>query len=387
MRIEKVEAIWISCPIPMERRHTSDYGTLSTFDMTLVVITDDEGRVGYGECKAAVASAGSCQALVSCIESEIAPSILGKPASEITRIWHSLYNGTRAHYGAKHGRVFPVLGRRGHLISSLSGIDMALWDLKGKTLNTSLVSLLGGRYRTSMPAYASGGWADLEGIGNQVAGYVSKGFQGVKMRVGIVDGDVYTSALRTEAARASLPSEVKLMVDAHGTWSFSEAKKYLKLCDHLDLHWIEEPLSPDMRSYLPDLKRISKSPIAAGESEFTRFDIRDLIQSGGVDVLQPDLAIIGGISEARYVSQLAEIYQLEFAPHCWGSPLSFSAGVQLAFASSTARYIEYSLGYNPLMRHLSIEDWTAHQGMVALPTSPGLGVTINWDFVNEYRKD
>ncbi len=228
MKITNVEAFWLRCPIPFEKQHVSDYGRLSNFDMTLVVITTENGLQGFGEAKAAVGSSGECASIVSCIENEIKPLLLGKDARNITRIWEHIYNGTRDHYALSRGRKFPILGRRGLTISALSGIDTALWDLKGKMLGVPVVDLLGGACREEMPAYASGGWANEENIGEQLLSYVSKGFNGVKMRVGIMDNDVRTSIKRVWAARMALGENIKLMADAHGTFSVPEAKQFCK---------------------------------------------------------------------------------------------------------------------------------------------------------------
>jgi L-alanine-DL-glutamate epimerase-like enolase superfamily enzyme len=130
----------------------------------------------------------------------------------------------------------------------------------------------------------------------------------------------------------------------------------------------------------------TRTPIAAGESESTRFDFRDLIVDESVDVLQPDLAICGGPTEGRRIAALAEAHQLELAPHCWGSALSFSAGVSLAFASSAARVIEYSLGGNPLLREMPEESIGVERGTVRAPTAPGWGVTPRPDFLDEHTR-
>ncbi len=217
MIIKDVDAVWLHCPIPYDKQHTSDFGRLASFDMTLVTITTENGLVGYGEAKAAVASAGTCASLVACIKHELKPMLVGQDARDINRLWEIMYNGTRDHYALARGRAFPVLGRRGLTISAMSGIDVALWDLLGKHLNVPIISLLGGACRDTMPAYASGGWADVDGIGKQLKGYVSKGFDAVKMRVGVMDGDVATSVARVKAARKALGPEIKIMVDAHGT--------------------------------------------------------------------------------------------------------------------------------------------------------------------------
>lgn len=336
MKITNVEAFWLRCPIPKEKQHFSDYGLLTNFDMTLVVITTEDGLQGFGEAKAAVGSSGVCASIVSCVENELKPVLMGKDARNITRLWEEMYNGTRDHYALSRGRKFPILGRRGLTVSAMSGIDTALWDLKGKALNVPVAELLGGTCRDFMPAYASGGWADVNNIGAQLNGYVSKGFRGVKMRVGIMDETVQNSINRVKAAREAIGPDIKLMADAHGTFSVPEAKQFCRGVEDCNLYWFEEPVSPDNRHGTAEVRSATAIPIAAGESEYTSFDIRDLLEVRALDVVQPDAAIIGGISEAMRVGHLANVQQLELAPHCWGSAFSFMAGLNVAFASPSA---------------------------------------------------
>lgn len=386
MKISNVEAYWLRCPIPEEKQHISDYGLLTNFDMTLVIVTLENGLQGFGEAKAAVGSSGVCASIVSCVENELKPILVGKDARHINRVWEHIYNGTRDHYALKRGRKFPILGRRGLTISALSGVDTALWDLKGKMLNVSVMELLGGACRDKMPAYASGGWASADRIGEQLQGYVSKGFQGVKMRVGVMDERVENSIARVRAAREALGNDIKIMADAHGTFSVPEAKQFCRGVEDYNLYWFEEPISPDNRHGTAEVRAATTIPIAAGESEYTSFDVRDLIEVRAIDVAQPDAAIIGGISEAMRVSHLANVYQLELAPHCWGSAFSFMAGVNVAFASPSATIIEFSLGGNPMMYDLVQEKIETKEGMIAAPKGPGLGLTPNWDFVKEYSQ-
>ena len=386
MKIANIEAFWIRCPIAEQKQHRSDYGLLTHFDMTLVVVTTADGNQGFGEAKAAVGSSGSCASIVSCIENEIKPQLVGKDARAISRNWEHVYNGTRDHYALSRGRKFPVLGRRGITISALSGVDTALWDLKGKALGVPVTELLGGSCRDEMQAYASGGWANAEQIGEQLKGYTSKGFKGVKMRVGVMDTTVKESIRRVRAAREALPESTKLMADAHGTFSVPEAKQFCRSVEDFDLYWFEEPISPDNRHGTAEVRRSTTIPIAAGESEYTTFDMRDLIDLRALDVLQPDCAIVGGITEAMRTAQLAHTYQLELAPHCWGSAFSFMAGVSVAFAAPSANVIEFSLGGNPMMYDLVNEKIEAANGMIQAPSAPGLGLTPNWDFVKDFKQ-
>ncbi|MDX2245476.1 MAG: mandelate racemase/muconate lactonizing enzyme family protein [Bacteroidia bacterium] len=386
MKITAVEAYWLRCPIPREKQHTSDYGLLTDFDMTLVVVTTDNGLQGFGEAKAAVGSSGVCASIVTCVEKELQPILLGQDARNISQLWEKMYNGTRDHYALSRGRGFPILGRRGLTVSAMSGIDMALWDIKGKSLGVPVADLLGGICRESMQAYASGGWADVEGIGAQLKGYLDKGFDAVKMRVGVMDKSVANSVARVKAAREAVGPQVKIMADAHGTYSVPEAKRFCRELEDYDLYWFEEPISPDNRVGTAEVRSSTAIPIAAGESEYTRFDIRDMIEHRAIDVVQPDAAIIGGITEAVRVAQLAHTWQLELAPHCWGSAFSFMAGINVAFASPAATIIEFSSGGNPMMYELVNEKIAAKNGRIEAPRTPGLGVTPNWDFVNEFKQ-
>lgn len=387
MKITNVEAFWLRCPIPPAKQHRSDYGLLTDFDMTLVVVTTDSGLQGFGEAKAAVGSSGVCASIVSCVENEIKPLLIGKDARHISAIWEHVYNGTRDHYALSRGRKFPILGRRGLTISALSGVDTALWDLKGKALGVPVVELLGGACRDRMEAYASGGWANADNIGAQLNSYIEKGFKGVKMRVGIMDDTVAESVKRVKAAREAIGNNIKLMTDAHGTFSVPEAKQFCRGVEDCNLYWFEEPISPDNRHGTAEVRATTSIPIAAGESEYTTFDVRDLIEVRALDVIQPDSAIIGGITESMRVAHLAHVHQLELAPHCWGSAFSFMAGVNVAFASPAAVVIEFSLGGNPMMYDLVNEKITVENGMISAPTAPGLGLTPNWDFVREFKQD
>ena len=202
-----------------------------------------------------------------------------------------------------------------------------------------------------------------------------------------MDETVAESIKRVRAAREALPDHIKLMTDAHGTFSVPEAKQFCRGVEDCNLYWFEEPISPDNRVGTAEVRASTHIPIAAGESEYTAFDVRDLISEKAIDVIQPDCAIIGGITEAMRVSQLAHTYQLELAPHCWGSAFSFMAGLSVAFASPSANVIEFSLGGNPMMYELVKEKISVDEkGMLSQPTQPGLGLTPNWDFVKEFKQ-
>src|SRR5262249_5800577 len=150
------EAAWLHVPLPAEKQHRSDFGRISAFDGVLVSVRTDEGSVGYGEAKPAVGSSGNGAAIVAIVTQELAPLLVGRDASEIGVLGQILLNGSRAELAQRAGRSMPILGRRGVHRAAIAGIDLALWDLLGKSRNCSVLALLGGACRPSIPTYASG---------------------------------------------------------------------------------------------------------------------------------------------------------------------------------------------------------------------------------------
>jgi D-galactarolactone cycloisomerase len=385
MRITAVRASWLRALIPAAAAHVSDFGRNDSFNMCLVEIDTDAGITGLGEAKAAVGNLGNYAAIVTLIREEFAPLLIGRDPRDITGAWDLLYNGTRAHYAAREGRTFPTVGRRGITLSAVSGVDIALWDILGRSLGVPLWRLLGGCYRARVPAYASGGWAPVGAIGKQMLQYVERGHRAVKMRVGLQDKSVDDSAARVIEARETLGPGVGIMVDAHGTWSVREAQRFARKVEACDLAWLEEPVSPDNVAGQAEVRGATDIPIAAGESEQTRFAFREMLEARAVDVLQPDPAIAGGLTETRTIAALAASHGLTVAPHLWGSAILFATGLHLCVSTPCATLLEYSRGENPLLNELVEEPIAFEDGHVLAPTGPGLGLTLRRDFVERVR--
>ncbi|MDE0813207.1 MAG: mandelate racemase/muconate lactonizing enzyme family protein [Alphaproteobacteria bacterium] len=386
MKIKSVTASWLHVPIPEKQQHTSDFGATRSFDSTLVRIETEGGLVGYGEAKAEVGSTGKNAGLDALINEELSLLLVGEDARDISRLWDVMYNGSRAHFAIDRGRVFPVLGRRGHLISAISGIDMALWDILGKSLGEPVWRLLGGRRKVSYPAYASGGWAPTAGIVEELQSFIDRGnFKAVKMRVGAGDGTLAHSVERVKAARAGLAPDIDIMCDAHGTFSVAEAKRFCREVADCNIGWLEEPVVADDKRGMAEVRASSDVPISTGESEFTRFAFRDLAELRACDIFQPDLSICGGVTEAMRIEAIASAFQLRFAPHLWGGALTFASGLHVLSVASTGFIVEYSLGANPMLHELVVEDFTVVDGHLEIPDRPGLGVTVDEEFVEKYR--
>lgn len=360
---------------------------MDTFNSGLVTIQTEDGLTGYGEAKVHVGSAGNYAAVCAVIEHELAPLLLGEDARNITGLWQKMYNGSRAHHAGNHGRSFPVLGRRGVTVSAISGIDVALWDLLGKSLGVPVYQLLGGRCRDRILAYASGGWGGPGQIAAEGRRYVEMGYRAIKIRAGLNDPTIDVSAERVRELREAVGPGVKLMIDGHGTLSVPDAKRLCRKLEPYDVAWFEEPTPIDYPDGMRQVREATDIPIAAGESEQTRYPFRDLLQLGAVDVLQPDLSICGGISEARHIASLASAYQTQLAPHVFGGGVIFAAGLHFAAAIPNVAILEHCHGYNPLLHEMVPERFPLVDGQFEFSDRPGLGVTPDAAFVAEFTRD
>ena len=386
MKIKSVTATWLRVPIPEDRQHISDFGRVASFDTTLVRIETECGLVGHGEGRGSVFSASVNHALVAIIEHEFAPLIVGEDPRDITRLWDLMYNGTRAHYALARGHVFPAMGRRGITIAGISAIDIALWDILGKSLDAPVWRLLGGRRHERMPAYASGGWKPADQVADELRAFLDVGgFKAVKMRVGSGDGTLAHSVARVHRAREGLGPDIEIMCDAHGTYTVAEAKRFCRQVEDCNIAWFEEPVTADDKRGLAEVRAGTDIPIATGESEFTRFAFRDLLELRAADILQPDLSIAGGITETMRIEALCAAYQVRFAAHIWGGATTFAAGLHCSAAATSSFILEYSVGANPMLHGLAVEDFTVEDGHIAIPDRPGLGVTIDDEFVARYK--
>jgi L-alanine-DL-glutamate epimerase-like enolase superfamily enzyme len=387
MRIKTVQAWWVRIPIEASRQHRSDFGRLATFDAAILRIETDDGLVGWGEGKNAAGSAGTYAGLVHLLNHEVAPRLIGRDPTDISPIWDMLYNGVRHESAARAGHAMPELSRRGLSVAAISAVDIALWDILGKSLGVPVWKLLGGRKADRLPAYASGGWADAGTIGEQLNSYIEAGgFKSVKMRVGAMDGAPLVSAGRVKAARKGIGPSVDLMVDAHGTYTVADARRFIELVRDCDLAWFEEPVIGDDKPGMAEVRASGNVPIAAGESEATRFDFRDLAMLKAADIFQPDPAFCGGITEAMRISALASAFNLRFAPHLWAGAPCFFSGLHLCAASPASFVIEYSLGANPMIHDLVEDTIVAKDGMIEIPDRPGLGFTMNERFLEAHAQ-
>jgi L-alanine-DL-glutamate epimerase-like enolase superfamily enzyme len=386
--IRSVRAIPLRCPLPEARRHTSDFGRQDRFDVVLVAVHTAAGITGCGEAKAAVGSVGETAAVCAAVNGDLAQGLVGRDARDIAALWEAMYSGPRAGHALAAGWSMPVVDRRGARAAALGGLDIALWDAVGQYYGLPVHRLMGGRCRDRVPVYASGGWAGPERIGEELGAYRAQGgFRAFKMRVGVMDGDVPRAAARIAAAREALGDADALFADAHGTMTVPQAKDFCRRVADLRLGWLEEPTPVDDLRAMAEVRQAAALPIAAGESEVTRYAFRDLILVGGADIVQPDPAICGGLTEAGRIATLASAHLRTVVPHLWGSAVLFAAGLQLAAACPNVPILEYPMGGNPALHELTEDPPRPAAGEIAIPDAPGLGLAIRSDFVDRHRID
>lgn len=352
----------------------------------LVEVVTDAGIVGYGECFGGGLIARGNKAIV---EQTIAPLVIGMDPMASEVIWHKVYNYLRDH------------GQKGMPIQALSGIDIALWDIAGKVLDLPLYAMLGGAFRTKVPVYGYGMMlqqvSDLpDRFRDQGARLRECGFAALKMKLGL---GLQKDLQLVDAVRDGIGNDLQLMVDVNHCYTLREAMPLGRELERRDVYWLEEPVAPEDRRGYRELREALDINIAGGEAEFTRWGFRDLIDERCVDILQPEVCGLGGITEYRKVLALAHTHFVPVVNHCWGSAVAVAVNLHLSMAmpdlpgaahavqpmlefDTTPNRFRDQLLKNPLeiMRQVRTGD-----GSASAPEGPGLGIEIDFDFVNAFR--
>ena len=341
----------------------------------LLRLETDDGLIGWGE----PVVEGRAATTQACIH-ELEPYLLGADPRNVEDIWQTIYRG-----GFYRGG--PVL------TSALSGIDQALWDIKGKALGVPVHELLGGRVREKMEVYS---WIDShtpEICAKSALEKKAQGFRNIKMlgtgRIGwINDSRAITGLLeKVQAVRDAAGPDFGIAIDFHGRAHQGTAKTLLKELEPLKPLFVEEPVLVENIDVFERLHRFTSIPLATGERNYTRWGFKDLLERGCVDIIQPDLSHAGGISEVRRIAAMAEAYDVALAPHCPLGPVALAACLQVDFACVNACIQEQSIGmaYNKgqeigdYLRDKSVFQY--RDGFVSLLRGPGLGLEVDEDKV------
>jgi D-galactarolactone cycloisomerase len=367
MKIAAVRTHVLRHRLPPEDRFDSAFSTFFDRWACLVEIETDAGLVGWGECL------GPARANAA-LASEMGEALVGRDPRDVEPIWFDLYAAWRDQ------------GQRGVTMTAQSGIDIALWDLCGKASGQPIHRLLGGAFRSSVPAYATGGFRPhgrdrAAALAEETGGYAAEGFGGVKIKIGFgVEEDLAVIA----AVRGAI-GDARLMIDANHGYDMAEAIALGRRAVDHGVDWFEEPVVPEHLAAYAQVRARQPIPVAAGETWHGRAAHAQAVEAGAVDILQPDVAGCGGITEMRKIVAMAETAGVRVVPHVWGTGVAIAASLHMLATippqpgRHVARHpwLEFDRTPHPYRMAVLSEPIAHVAGMVAVPDGPGLGVEID----------
>ncbi|MCM3714183.1 mandelate racemase/muconate lactonizing enzyme family protein [Alkalihalobacillus oceani] len=371
--------------VPLETPFAFSQGWVRQRSTVLVEIETDEGITGWGESLCHGLQPPEVAAAI--IEHSLAPLVIGQDPFDVEVIWDKLFTFTRPYHG-------------GAVINAMSAVDIALWDIVGKAVNKPVHKLLGGAYRTEIMPYATGFYREEtkqypEAAIEEAQRHIEKGFRAMKLKTGFgmkVDVDYIT------AVRQAVGAEILLMADANCAYNAATARRILfELAEaDADLYWFEEPLDPEDIGGYKELKGLTSTFIASGENQFGPIGFRDWVANRALDVLQPDLCSSGGFTACKRIAVLASTWNTMLNPHVWGSGVGLAASLQYLATIPPARLalkpvepmLEYDQSSHPFRSELIFDQISMNeQGMVKIPSQPGIGVEINRQVINKYKQN
>jgi len=363
MKITDVEAILIS--LPLKKVTSMSNKTVTSREYVVTRVRTDEGITG-----SAYTLGGSV--VMTAVNDTLKPLVMGADPFDTERLWDRMF------------RTTLMLGRKGAVIRAISTIDIALWDIKGRALNQPLYKLLGA-YTDRVAIYSSGGYyrqgESFQQMADEMAGIVARGFSTIKIKVGALSFKEEVERLRT--LRRTVGDDVEILVDANCAWNdLTYARKIMRAFEEYRIGWFEEPVLPDNFRGGAELAAMFETPSATGEEECTRWGFRDLIEHRAADVLQPDVAVVGGVSEWMKVAALASAYDLPVASHYF-----HDVHVHLMASVPNALKAEYF----PLDLDIMVFDAVVQEplkpekGYLPVPQRPGLGMDLDEEKLKRYR--
>ena len=336
-----------------------------TAGLNVVKVETDEGITGIG----LAGGVQEAEEIGVSILGHLKQVVVGADPFDTERIWDDMWQP-------------KLIGRRGITTRVISGIDIALWDLKGKAVDKPLYKLLGG-FTNRVPVYIAGGYYEegkgLEDLAEEMRANVELGARAVKMKIG--GATINEDVERVRVAREAVGPDVKLMVDANCAYRHYEAIEIARKMEPYEVFWFEEPVNPDDYEGHRLVSQSTIIPIATGENEYTRYGFRELIEGRCCDILQPDGLIMGGVTEFMKVAAMAQAHDLQLAPH--GNQ---DVHVHLVAAIPNGLIVEYYRGTtDPMWGQMFEETLQVEDGYVSPPDRPGIGVTLNEEALAPYR--
>lgn len=366
MKITDVRAIRLRASIPAEGQVTSRSGVRETRTTALVRVDTDRGISGYGSCS------GNGAIVQFILEQVVRPAVVGMDPADIDALWRKLYFGPRARQ----------LGLRGIGFVALSGFDVALWDIRGKAEGVPIYKLLSDKPRDRVEVYATALYPDdIKKVVDRALRLAGQGYRGIKMKIGFeVAGDIE----RVRAVREAVGTKFPLMSDANMGYDLPAAERAGRALAELGVGWLEEPMFfADAESHAK-LKSSTKIPLALGENLHTVYDFEQFIARGAVDILQPDVARAGGVSEIVRIAALADSRGVPVSLHTWGDGVALAASLHLSAALKNAIVMELDTTHNPLRTEILRRRLEPVNGAIAPPDAPGLGIELDESALQRY---
>lgn len=366
LTITDIKAYPISFPIPPGRRVALGIGTAVKRDAVVVKVSTRGGLTGWGEAHHGRAHT----AVAKLIETTLKSLALGCDADDVVGVWQRMYRFQLASHGMGAGACL-----------AMSGIDMALWDIRAKAAGVPLYRLLGGA-RKGVPAYAGGvslGYQPPDELVEEARASLERGYKALKLRVG---DSPARDVERMRAVRAAFPA-VEILTDANIGYSVEDVRRVMPAMDELAIGWLEEPFpAHDHRSYR-EARTFGRTPLAAGENHYTRFEFNRVIEDGAITILQPDLSKCGGITEALRIAALASAWKLPIHPHSSMTGLNHAATIHFLAAIDNGGWFEGDVSRANRFRDELVANpgEIDKEGRVWPLEAPGLGLEVNEDFI------
>lgn len=366
---------------PLEEPFAFSQGWVERRSAMVVEVKTDEGICGWGE--------SLCHGLqppeiaASFVESCFKPMLIGRDPFDVEVLWEETYNRTRPFGG-------------GAAVNAISGVDIALWDVMGRSLDRPIHRLLGGAFRSELVPYATGfyrreGEEHVEAGVEEAARHLLEGFSAMKLKVGFgVEADIeYVHAVREAVGR-----DARIMMDANCAYDVPAARRILLECEDARVHFFEEPLAPEDLEGYKSLRNLTATYLAAGENLFGKTGYRRWISEGALDVLQPDLCSSGGFTESKKIAAMAQAWNTSVVPHVWGSGVGLAASLQFIATlpptplslNPEEPMLEYDTSSHPFREDLIYGAISMRDGKVAVPQRPGIGVEVDRGVLERYGR-
>jgi galactonate dehydratase len=348
----------------------------SADDWLFVKVSTDEGIVGYGE-------ASNAARIAATAVEELGARLIGLDPGRIEEHWQSLY---RTWHNVRGGPIATA---------AISGIEIALWDIKGKALGVPVYELLGGACRDRIRAYGNGwtdGTTETPRVAENAVKAVERGYRALKWDpFGRVTNIVEPEQLRASiaqirAVRQAVGPDIELLVEAHGKLNVNNAIRAGRMMEEYDPYFFEEPVDPENVDAMVKVAAEINVPVATGERLYTKFGFRELLSKQAADIIQPDVCHTGGILETKKIAAMAEAYYVPIAPHNPFGPINTAAALQVDACTPNFLVQEMILRHLPTYRSLLTEPLEPKDGYLEIPTRPGIGFELNEEFLARQRR-